>query len=600
MKIALLTIPFLKPSLPSLGLTQIKARLKEVFGKDIAVRLFYLNHDFYDHFGHDLYMWISQELTEIGEWIFRQHAFDNVRDNQQEYIKRFYQGKKVEGFTEENIRKLMNLGYFIDGIFGRYDLDSYDLVGINATFNTVPALAFCRLLKRKNAKIVTVMGGASLYMEMGKALSQCYPHVDYVCSGSGLISFPRLLESLLQADTDAAEAIDGIFSEKNSGKVGKVSAELDLNHKIRLDYDDFFESFDRFNLGKQFEPDILLETSRGCYWKRCKFCGLNEDRHKFTVKRVEQAIEEINNCMKRYNCNIEMVDNVMPRHYIKKVLPKLAIPPDKRVLYEARADYTKEEIETLARSGVRTIQPGIESLSTDVHELMDKGVDAFQCISLLKWCVIHKVDAFWNLIVGFPGMTGEMYENLESILPMVAHLMPPVRMVMLRFDRYSLYWQEPAKYDLTLQPNSVYEYIYPYGKQFLSDFVYYFEDLNYTSERYQMLGKYFRRIRAKVITWQRQWEGYAKGLFPQLDCYSRAGEPLIYDSRQGNGDEYRISLLEEKVLRLLQDPMTLESIKSGFPGEDPAHLEEVLSNLADRHLLFKERDRYLGLPIIKE
>jgi len=69
------------------------------------------------------------------------------------------------------------------------------------------------------------------------------------------------------------------------------------------------------------------------------------------VKRPGKAIEEINGNFQKYNCHIQMVDNIMPRSYVKEVLPHLRVPGDRHLRYEVKADYNKEEAGRLFFSG---------------------------------------------------------------------------------------------------------------------------------------------------------------------------------------------------------------------------------------------------------
>jgi ribosomal peptide maturation radical SAM protein 1 len=596
MKIALLAMPFLAPEFPSLGLTQIKSRLKEIFKDQVDVDLFYLNHDFIQYFGYEFYMNVFYEstFTSINDWLFRQEAFDNLEYNHKEYLSRFYPNKN---FDNNSIETFMNLGYFIDETIEAYHLTSYDLTGSSATYSTVPGLAFCRHLKRKKKEILTVMGGASLYKEMGETLSKYYPYIDYVCSGPGLISFPQLIDGIIKNDNNVMESIDGIFSKNNLGKVGKVSEELDINHDIHLDYDDFFESFYKFNLHEIIKPRILLETSRGCYWRKCKFCGLNEDQLKYRVKRVEKAIEEINRYSVKYNCDISMVDNIMPRHYIKKVLPNLHIKPGRAILYEVKADYNEEEIKILSQANLKKIQPGIESLHSNILEQMDKGINAFQCIDVLKQCIRYNITPGWNLIIGFPNMTEEMYKELIATIPLLTHLFPPDILTPVRFDRYSVYRMESEKYNLELSPFSAYKYIYPYDHEFLSGIAYYFEDRNFTSDRFQLMSEYHLKINTLVNCWKKRWQTDDMDNTPKLYCRVKEGTPFIYDSRQETTKEYDISLLEEKILKLLESPMAIDDIEISFPGENQGNLVGTLNRLEDKDLIFKENDRCMSLVI---
>ena len=56
------------------------------------------------------------------------------------------------------------------------------------------------------------------------------------------------------------------------GKVNLVGDTLDINYPIELVYDDYFESINTIGYDKS-KTQIPLETSRGCYWQKCKFCG---------------------------------------------------------------------------------------------------------------------------------------------------------------------------------------------------------------------------------------------------------------------------------------------------------------------------------------
>jgi ribosomal peptide maturation radical SAM protein 1 len=599
MKIALVSVPFLSPQYPGLGLTQIKGRLNKVFEKNVEVRLVYANHDFFQYVGAELYGMISESgfAPLMNEWAFRSEAFDRIKPNHEEYFKRFYPGVSANSPEIAYLReKLLNLGTFIQQVISTYCLDSYDVIGINATFEIVPALAFCRHLKQINQKIITVMGGAALFKDAAETLIQHYPYLDYVCSGSGLVSFPKLVRGILDNNETAGESVAGMFSHSNTGKPGHVSEELDINEDIFLDYDDFFESFFRFHLDQQMEPIILMETSRGCFWCSCTFCGLNKDQMKYRVKRPKIAVEEINHYFKKYNCNIEMVDNVMPRSYIKHVLPYLRVPEGKMLLYEVMGDYKEEEMRALNRAKVKMIQPGIESLSTPVLELMNKGTNAFQCLNMLKYCVKYGVLPGWNLLIGFPQMTGDMYERLLSILPRVFHLFPPGILNPVRIDRYSTYWQNSEKYNLVLAPFTAYEYIYPYDHEVLAKIAYHFEDRNYGSERYYLLSEYLPGLQERLNDWKRRWQTKDVEHFPRLTLRPGNDGTYIFDSRQ-DVKEYKISSLEAKMLNVLEMPLSKDSIITHFPGETGERIDEILQRLDGNALLFNENDRYLSLVI---
>ena len=136
MNILLLTMPFHKPTIPSIGLTQIKGRLMALFKEKIAVTLLYLNHDFFNYFGEDMYLAIADSFTYNGlnDWLFRKEAFAGVTDNQTAYLQQFFPTLLDDQKTYIQ-QKVEGLGMFIDRLITEYDILSYDLVGVNANFS---------------------------------------------------------------------------------------------------------------------------------------------------------------------------------------------------------------------------------------------------------------------------------------------------------------------------------------------------------------------------------------------------------------------------------------------------------------------------------
>ncbi len=509
MRILLLTMPFHKPSVPSIGLTQIKGRLLEMFAGEIDVDLLYLNHDFYKYFGEEMYLTAadSAAYNGVNEWIFRKEAFDGVADNRKEYLLRFFPTLPDERklFLQQ---KIEGLPMFIDQLIDEYKILSYHLVGINATFSVVPGLAFFRHIKSKNGKCITVMGGSGVKGSMGEALIKYFPHVDFICSGYGLVSFPKLIEHLIEGFhapyepfPDEAHKIDGILSKTNLGKVKKYAPSLDINHLTPLDYDDYIASFSK--LEPNYKPILLLETSRGCAWGKCKFCGLNEEMKHFEIKKPENAVNEINDAIDRYGLDIEFVDNVMPKRYVKTVLPFIHAPEHVTLRYEVRADLKDEDCMVLKDANVKMIQPGIESLSTGALKRMNKGVNALQAINFLRLCSEHGLLPAWNLIIAIPGMSKEMYQELLDRIPLLVHLPPPSVLTPVRFDRFSAYVEAPEMYGLKLAPFSMYEYIYPYDKKFLSDVAYYFQDDSFSTV--PLMVEFHGKLSSLTEEWKNRW-----------------------------------------------------------------------------------------------
>jgi len=358
---------------------------------------------------------------------------------------------------------------------------------------------------------------------------------------------------------------------------------------IPLDYDDFLNSYAQLGLDRS--PTILLETSRGCPWGKCKFCGLNENMKKYAVKSPEVAIDEITEAIKQYDIDIGMVDNVMPRSYVRTVLPHLKLPKNRSILYEVRADLTDDEVKTLREANVRYVQPGIESVSTPIQKRMNKGITGLDTINFLRLCSEHIIVPYWNIIIGIPGMSGEMYQDLIEKIPLLIHFIHPVTLTPVRFDRFSVYWREASQYGLNLVPASIYSYIYPYDQDFLSNIAYYFDDSNYST--IELMITFHGKLTKLIDQWKARW--YAKEIrpedLPRLYRFYNDGHAFIYDTRQQDKREHQLASLEDKILTTLKHPMNIDGSQKTIPDTDTdvndqlINLETAISNLKNKQSL---------------
>ena len=110
------------------------------------------------------------------------------------------------------------------------------------------------------------------------------------------------------------------------------------------------------------------------------------------------AVAQISELFKHHDKaqRLQCVDNILPKSYIKDVLPKLQTPETFSIFYEVKADLDEEAFEALRDSRVLAIQPGIESLSTSTLKLMKKGTSALKNVTFLTHCVTYGISPIWN------------------------------------------------------------------------------------------------------------------------------------------------------------------------------------------------------------
>ena len=178
------------------------------------------------------------------------------------------------------------------------------------------------------------------------------------------------------------------------------------------------------------------------------------------------------------------MDNILDLRYFEPFLAELAsrtFPPS--FYYMTKANLTKDQVRLLARAGVADITPGIESLSTPVLRLMDKGVSALQNVRLLKWCAEIGIVPNWALLYGFPGEEPAEYERMAELVPSLTHLKPPGGFVrsaarplqpQLRRGRGAGLRERPAGRALP--------HVYPFEREKLARLVWHF-DFDYADGR---------------------------------------------------------------------------------------------------------------------
>lgn len=616
-KIKLVNMPFAGLQMPSLALTQLKSVVADHFKDRVSVEVLYLNHDFAHYFGTEL----SQNLTlsseahnsGVGDWIFRQIAFPDLPDNTDAYFRRFFpiRTPQVEGMKRVVLQKRQGLDAFLNSLIDKYQIADADIVGFTSMFSqNVASFALARKLKDRNSKIITVIGGANCEAPMGQEIAKNFKPIDFVFSGPGLKSFPEFVGHCMNGEFDKCHDVRGVFSRRNCGlntlkPLSIVGDELDIDVPVKLDYDEFLETYRKNFPDIEMKPVLLFETSRGCWWGQkahCTFCGLNGQTMSYRAMSPENALKQFEHLFSYapYVDRFESVDNIMPKPYMQEVFAKLKPPPNVSLFYEVKADLTTEEVEILSRAHVKSVQPGVEALNTSTLKLMRKGTSVFSNVKLLKNCVTFDVHPAWNLLIGFPGEREDVYKKYLADIPLLTHLPPPTGVFPVRFDRYSPYFVKAQEYGLDLVPVDYYELIYPFGKDSLKNMAYYFTDRNFGADYIKSATKWLGQLRAKVGQWQAIWNQNGNGQ-PKLFFKENGSSTVVHDSRNGKAVEYDVGQVGREVLAYLDEkPKELGDLAkkmSHVSGFDPVR---ELAVLQAKGLVFQEGERYLNLVLPKE
>lgn len=610
-RITLINMPFANLSLPSIALTQLKSVVESRFKEQVSINLLYLNHDFANYLGLDLYDLIvnspESQNSGLGDWFFRQTAFAGLPDNASVYLSRYFpvQTEQMNMLKQLVLEKRRGLDSFLDSLIKKYRLEQNELVGFTSMFmQNVASFSLARKIKDKNKDITIIMGGANCESPMGQVIVRSVDAIDYVFSGPGLRSFPEFVEHQLAQEAWKCGSIKGVFTKKNylfhTGPEA-IGEELSIDVPIELDYGPFINTLSKNFPERQLDPALLFETSRGCWWgerAHCTFCGLNGTTMGYRAMNPELALKQFDSLFTYAPkvSRLEAVDNILPREYLREVLPFVQTPENVEIFYEVKADLTESDVQVLAKARVKHIQPGIESLATSTLKLMKKGTSAFRNLALLKFCSMYDIKPAWNLLIGFPGEGASVYEKYVRDLPSLVHLYPPSGVFPVRFDRYSPYFVKAAEYGLDLHPLDYYPLIYPFPQDAIDELAYYFTDLHIDSEYVQTMSKWIMKIREKVDRWIESWQG--DRVRPKLLLRQNGKRSVVHDSRSDKVAEYPLGENSTRALRYLAvKPRDLVDLEREFRAVEGFDAKQQLAFFKEKGLVFEENERFFSLVI---
>ena len=480
-------MPFAGLERPAIGISLLKGILaRRGIGADIR----YPNWDLAEQLGPDTYSFITDwsvvpHEALAGEWLFGEALYGPRPDADGRFVDWL---RSHWHMPEPAIERLLEARAactaFVDECLDTIDWAAYRIVGFTSTFEqNLASLALARRVKARHPDVVIAMGGANWEGEMGLELHRRFAFVDLVCSGEADESFPAAVEAILQGAP--LDGIPGIVHRVGDQSVATDPGPVfrDLDSLPYPDYDDYVGVREAHPvLAERYPPLMLLQTARGCWWgerSHCTFCGLNGGTMSFRSKSADRVIEELRFLRERYGvAAIDTVDEILDMRYFKTLLPVIEDSDlDVELFYEIKANLTHHQVGQMARGRITNVQPGIESLSDHVLDLMAKGTSALKNVQLLKWCREYGITVYWNLLYGIPGETAEDYEEIARIIRAIWFLDPPTGgAVQLRLDRFSPYHTAPDRFGLSgVRASAAYRGLYDVDDAALDRIAYYFD-----------------------------------------------------------------------------------------------------------------------------
>ncbi len=607
--VLLVNMPFAALFRPSIGLSLLKDGLERV---NISAKIHYFTIRFAELIGTSLYIRIANQEPRpsdlVGEWIFSEALFgkDSVDPNQfiEQVLRSGVEGKRVdESFINDLIQTQLKVESFLEQCLSDVLSHNPTIVGFTSVFHQqLASLALAKRIREKSPDTWIVLGGANCEGVMGAEVARQFTFIDAVVSGEGDLVFPELVQRILERKP--FDDLRGVYTCANTDSlpanyryVSAVSVR-DMDSIPVPDYDDYFEQLNNSHLDIYYQPRILFESSRGCWWgerSHCTFCGLNGETIAYRSKSQARALEELVHLKNKYpNCPISAVDNILDLKYFKELVPELAARQlNLEMFYEVKANLKKEQVRLLRDAGITSVQPGVESFSTKVLQLMGKGIKGLQNIQLLKWCKEFGVQPSWNVLWGFPGEPPEEYERMAELIPLLIHLPPPESNGKIRLDRFSPNFEYADRFGfVNVNPYPAYHYVYPFKSNVLSNLAYYF---TYDYREPQDVESYTRSVAEQVKIWEESYES------SDLFSVDVGADLLIWDLRPQALQSLTVLNGLQKALYVFCDHIRTKNELRKLVNENEEasdqDVEKLLQSLSDRGLMVKDGNSYVSLAI---
>jgi len=140
-RIALINMPFAALNFPSLALTQLEQVVEKEHTGRVRADVHYLHHEFGQFIGIDDYQRIANSgehfVSGLGDWLFRQVAFPDAKDNTDDYLLRYYPRTDAASVRfKRRIREVhAQLEGFLERLIDEHDLDGCQLIGLTSMFS---------------------------------------------------------------------------------------------------------------------------------------------------------------------------------------------------------------------------------------------------------------------------------------------------------------------------------------------------------------------------------------------------------------------------------------------------------------------------------
>ena len=274
-------------------------------------------------------------------------------------------------------------------------------------WNVAETTQVVRLLKALRPDIKIVLGGPEVSFEVEQ--QEICRLADYVITGWGDVSFPKLCRALLDGPKPLMKVIAG---------EQPPLAELAMPYR----------EYTAQDLAKRL---LYVEASRGCPFK-CEFCLSSLDKTAWAFE-LDGFMAEMDALYQRGARNFKFVDRTFNlkvdfsvrilQFFLDRIVTDA--PTDLFVHFEVVPDSLHDRLKELIAqfpAGSLQFEVGIQSFNPEVQQRISRKQDNIKTADNLRWLVKHsQAHVHADLIFGLPGETlasfAEGFDKLYELAP---------------------------------------------------------------------------------------------------------------------------------------------------------------------------------------
>ncbi|PTE07757.1 RiPP maturation radical SAM C-methyltransferase [Mesorhizobium helmanticense] len=613
-RVALAALPWADMSEPSLGLSILKGQLAR---DGIEARVFHLYLDMLRTMTAETYRFFSEEWG-LNEFLFTGVLQETLSDDQYDELLRLSEGlsQRHSRYREplEVAEAALRIREKIVPDFLNYSLRKIlainpTMVGLTCMFDqTVASIALARLIKTARPEVLVVLGGYALEGPPGDVVLRAFPWIDAVVRGDGEPVVAALARASVTHGDERPKIAGVTWSCANGNRVSLPADIGIIEESPDPVYDDWFADVTELRAEAEVEVRTKLlpvEASRGCWWGQkhhCVFCGIDEKALKYRMKSRAAVVDMLGRMHARYGAmKYRFSDYIMSRELVA-ALPELAEhTPRFELSSEIKANQTPARMEAMARAGFVELQPGIESFSSRILRLMDKGVTSAANVTTIKNGCLRRVIIHYNLLFNIPGETVEDYANVLQMIPRIYHLIPPVSRSEAFVTRFAPLHSNPKRfgYDGEIVHHDCYKILFSgeYKKENginLNDYAYYFRSYVHPPEE---LAQAHSLLVRQVNHWKRQF----RERHVWLDYEERGGTIYVSDTRF-SADETLVALdgwQRAVFLAFASQPRSAGNVAQEL-GCSERDIADLVDEMEPYRLFWRDEDLILNVALPKQ